>query len=160
MIHLVNKISGGILILIFGGILVLTGFPRAFGVEPMIVKSGSMEPVISTGSLTYINRRFPVEQIQIGDIIAYQAGNGVEILHRVVAIDGQNSSIRTKGDANDSEDLGVVAFEDYTGKELLSIPYVGYFISGLHTPAAWIGGALLVVMLWALYMVDKPKRVP
>ena len=63
MIHLVNKISGGILILIFGGILVLTGFPRAFGVEPMIVKSGSMEPVISTGSLTYINRRFPVEQI-------------------------------------------------------------------------------------------------
>ena len=52
MIHLVNKISGGILILIFGGILVLTGLPRAFGVEPMIVKSGSMEPVISTGSLT------------------------------------------------------------------------------------------------------------
>ena len=84
----------------------------------------------------------------------------MEILHRVVAIDRQNSSIRTKGDANDSEDLGVVAFEDYTGKELLSIPYVGYFISGLHTPAAWICGALLVVMLWALYMVDKPKRVP
>ena len=105
MIHLVNKISGGILILIFGGILVLTGFPRAFGVEPMIVKSGSMEPVISTGSLTYINRRFPVEQIQIGDIIAYQAGNGVEILHRVVAIDRQNSSIRTKGDANEIWEL-------------------------------------------------------
>ena len=160
MIHLVNKISGGILILIFGGILVLTGFPRAFGVEPMIVKSGSMEPVISTGSLTYINRRFPVEQIQIGDIIAYQAGNGVEILHRVVAIDRQNSSIRTKGDANDSEDLGVVAFEDYTGKELLSIPYVGYYISGQHTPAAWKGGTLHVVMLWALYMIDQPKRVP
>ena len=119
MIHLVNKISGGILILIFGGILVLTGLPRAFGVEPMIVKSGSMEPVISTGSLTYINRRFPVEQIQIGDIIAYQAGNGVEILHRVVAIDRQNSSIRTKGDANDSEDLGVVAHVDQSSGESL-----------------------------------------
>ena len=113
--------------MIFGGILVLTGLPRAFGVEPMIVKSGSMEPVISTGSLTYINRRFPVEQIQIGDIIAYQAGNGVEILHRVVAIDRQNSSIRTKGDANDSEDLGVVAFEDYTGKGTSVHPLCGLF---------------------------------
>lgn len=160
MIHLVNKIIGGILILLFGGILILTGLPRAFGVEPMIVKSGSMEPAIATGSLTYINRRFPVERIQVGDIIAYQTGNGVEIMHRVVAIDRQAYSMRTKGDANDSNDLGVVSFDDYTGKEFLSIPYAGYIISGLHTPAAWIGGILIAVMLWVLYMIDRPQRVP
>mgnify|MGYP000069706378 CR=1 FL=1 len=36
---------------------------------------------------------------------------------------------RTKGDANEVSDPGAVSYEQYLGKMIFSLPYVGYLIS-------------------------------
>lgn len=150
MSNLVEKILWGILLFLAIGACVLTLLPRIFGVEPLIVKSGSMEPEIPTGSLAYVDRRYPAEKIRENDVIAYRAGNGTQVLHRVIEKQEEQKAFLTKGDANDTMDVGVVSYGDYAGKEVGHLPFVGYFLSGIRSPAGWAGCFLLLGSLWMI----------
>ena len=71
----------------------------------------------------------PSNDIKEGDIIAYGLSGGVSVLHRVVETDKNSRIWRTKGDANEVSDPGAVSYEQYLGKMIFSLPYVGYLIS-------------------------------
>lgn len=109
--------------------------PKLFGIEPYYVLSGSMEPVIHTGSLVYIQEmdEAPAEY----EIIAYEAGDGIPVVHRVVeVVDG---GYITKGDANELPDGNVVVPDKVLGKCILTVPQAGYLLSSIQNHAFYIG---------------------
>lgn len=97
-----------------------------FGLKPYIVQSGSMEPVIHTGSVVYINE-LAKNDIEVGDIIAYRLTNRIFVTHRVVEM--SNDSVITKGDANESPDLAPISKKNIIGKFMFTIPWIGYPIT-------------------------------
>ncbi len=128
---------------------ILLFLPAIFRIYPNIVLSGSMEPEIPTGSLAYVYAGYPIERIHSEDVVEYELQNGTEILHRVVEVNETEQSFKTKGDANVREDLGVVDFEQYRGKLIATVPYVGYVVSFLGNKYV-IVGILCVCMAYLL----------
>lgn len=118
-------------ILIGFTVIVLFIIPTIIGIKPFIVLSGSMESTIKTGSVAYINTHVKAGDIQVGDIIAFNVENS-QVTHRAIAIN-ENNTFTTKGDANENEDLAPVKFEDYKGKTIFSIPYLGKLITSCKT---------------------------
>lgn len=100
--------------------------PRAFGIMPYTILSGSMEPVIHTGSVVFINTKD--RDVQIQDIAAfYDAGeNDKTICHRI--IDKQEDGFVTKGDANDVADMVLLTPNRVIGKYLFSLPQMGFVL--------------------------------
>ena len=121
--------------------------PRFFGINPFIVLSGSMEEEIKTGSIAYVNTNIKREDIKVGDIIAFSLGD-TQVTHRVVSINDDNT-FTTKGDANETVDLNNVKFENYKGKTIFSIPYLGYALKLVQTKI----GYCIIVILVALNLI-------
>lgn len=104
-----------ILIMVLGG-----------GIRPLTVMSGSMEPDIKTGSVAIIETNLTdFNEIKRGDIIAFDIGGSL-VTHR--AVDITEDGIVTKGDYNNTKDLWIVTDANYYGKELFSVPYIGFLI--------------------------------
>lgn len=104
-----------ILIMVLGG-----------GIRPLTVMSGSMEPNIKTGSVAIIETNLTdFNEIERGDIIAFDIGGSL-VTHR--AVDITEDGIVTKGDYNNTKDLWIVTDANYYGKELFSVPYIGFLI--------------------------------
>ena len=124
-------------VLIFIGIAILVLFviPKVVGINPFVVLSGSMEDEIKTGSIAYVDTRVKVGDIKEGDIIAFNVDD-VQVTHRVIAINEDNT-FTTKGDANSTEDLAPVKFENYKGKTIFSIPYLGKLVSKYKTKTGY-----------------------
>lgn len=101
-----------------------------FGVRPYVVRSGSMEPFLQTGSLCFINSRSSFEKIQPGDLAAYRSSMGMPVLHRVITV--TENGLETKGDANTQSDGIAVTKDNYLGKEVFSIPKIGYVLAALQ----------------------------
>ena len=96
------------------------------GLRPLTVVSGSMEPSIKTGSVAIIETNLTdFKDIKEGDIITLDIG-GSFVTHR--AVDITEDGVYTKGDANNAKDPWIVTNDNYYGKELFSIPYIGFLI--------------------------------
>lgn len=130
-----KKIS--VYLFIFIAILVILS-----GIRPMIVMSGSMKPAIDTGSLCLVLTKASFDNIQEGDVITYEVLD-TKVTHRAAKI--LEEGIITKGDDNDVADLGIVTKDNFYGKVVLSIPYLGY-IAFYIKKYIWFILALLCVL--------------
>lgn len=99
--------------------------PQLFGIQTYGILTGSMEPAIQTGALTFVDTGVSGADLRPGDVAAFDIGEGRICAHRVVSVDPENQTITTKGDANATEDLNPVAFEDVFGKTVGSVPGLG-----------------------------------
>ena len=124
-----------------------------FGYELRIVKSGSMEPSIPTGSVVLSQ---PAEAYEVGDVVTYATGRAgsIPVTHRIVkkTIGEQHTYFLTKGDANEDIDPSPVALERVLGKVRLHLPYLGYAIEFARTP---LGFLLLIGIPAALIVLDE-----
>jgi len=112
----------------------------------LTIKSNSMRPTLSTGSLVLIKKQ---NDYQPGDIISFYAqNNGKEeiITHRLIKIGG-NVYI-TRGDSN-------LAIDPYVrprliiGKVILSLPYLGFIYILAKTPP----GIFILIIFPAMFFV-------
>ena len=99
-----------------------------FGMKAAIILTGSMEPKIPTHSVVFVDTHTQVNEINVGDIIAFRVNDDTTVTHRVIEIDNNLNEFITKGDANETEDLAPVPFDNFMGKTELVIPYVGGII--------------------------------
>lgn len=125
-----------------GGLLMVSLVPIAGNIQVKIVKSGSMEPVIKTGSIVVDK---PEATYNVGDVVTFGLDTKTQIptTHRIVAITGEgaNRTITTKGDANNAPDPSQTPISEIHGKVVFSVPYLGYVLSFARQP---LGFALLV----------------
>ncbi|HET8574910.1 MAG TPA: signal peptidase I [Candidatus Paceibacterota bacterium] len=129
-----------------------------------VVISGSMEPVIHTGSVVVT---IPRKEYHVGDIVSFAgtAENPLPTTHRLVGESVQDGKVvfTTKGDANNHADYRTITKDEILGKEFLTIPYVGYFARFVGTSKGWTFFILLPVVFlfgwgfWDLIFSDRKK---
>lgn len=134
-------------------LIVLMIISYAAGIRPFIVMSGSMEPEISTGSLCFVNSRSHIEDVKEDDIINYSLLDSY-ITHRVVRV--SDEGIITKGDANSTEDIGIVTEENFYGEVMFSIPVMGYVFFFIKKEIIPIS-ASLIILAAALEIMKRRK---
>lgn len=119
-------VTGGVLYWICVISLIVNLVLFLTGIRPYIVVSGSMEPAIRTGSVTWVNTRISTEELREGEILAFWGNQGGMVLHRIVEV--RSEGFVTKGDANDVPDSAIVLKEQVRGKAVFSLPWLGYLL--------------------------------
>ena len=153
-----NIISTVLVALVVLLALLLVG-ARIFGLQVFTVLSGSMEPTYHTGSLIYVKKVDPYT-IQNGQVITFMLDENTVATHRVVGVvpDEEDSSVirfRTKGDANETEDGGLVHYKNVIGTPVFTITYLGYVASYIqHPPGMYVAIAAGAVLLMLTFLPD------
>ena len=164
-----NGLSTVVMVLVVLLALTLVG-GRLFGMQTYAVLSGSMEPAYPTGALLYVRKVAPAD-IQPGQVITFLLDEHTVATHRVVEVipDPEEAGIyryRTKGDANEAADAGLVHCKNVLGTPVACVPYLGYVITWIQNPPGTyiaISAAavlLLLVFLPDLFAEDKKKPAP
>ena len=163
-----NGLSTVVMVLVVLLALTLVG-GRLFGMQTYAVLSGSMEPAYPTGALLYVRKVDPAD-IQPGQVITFLLDEHTVATHRVVEVipDPEEAGIyryRTKGDANEAADAGLVHCRNVLGTPVVCVPYLGYVITWIQNPpgtyiAISAAVLLLLVFLPDLFAEDKKKPAP
>ena len=141
-----------------------------FGNQALIVRSGSMSPTISVGSIVVARAieqnlisplAFTTPFYNSGEIIAYRSEKNSKtiVTHRIVGVEAGKDGVfyQTKGDANDSADSWQVNQQNILGKVYFSIPYVGQLLafakSDLGFPLLIIFPASIVILIEIINIV-------
>lgn len=134
--------------------------PRLAGYEGYVVVSGSMEPTIPTGSIIYSKQIDPA-LLETGDIIVFidEARGTTPITHRVVTNDPSTGSIITKGDANESEDINPVTYDNVVGRVEAHVPRIGFIVAIFTTALGKIVAALLLLEGWLLNEIGRRLKL-
>ena len=123
--------------------------------KPLIVLSGSMNPIMKPGDMVIMTPTTP-EDIIVGDIIIYTDPSGTlnkVITHRVIEItDSDDLTFQTKGDANEDKDNYQVPAANIVGESVFVIPAIGYLPNLLKTPFVFV---FLVIIPGATIMIDE-----
>jgi len=147
-------------------LLILVGILIAFSLLPiknnykiLAVTSGSMEPAIGVGSLAIIK---PVGDYKVNDIITFKKPNASSdketTTHRIVEISESAGSTfyKTKGDANENADAGLVNADQIVGKYYFSIALLGYLIKYLKS----LPGLILIIIIPATIIIyEEAKKI-
>ena len=128
------------------------------------VLSGSMAPELNTGSLV-ITRPVEPDAVEVGDIITFYNNSEKQYLitHRVIKV-WNNSPVyfQTKGDACESPDPFPVQARNLVGKVGFSLPYAGFIIYFLKTPAGFVASVvvptIILVMLYVRGILTELKK--
>lgn len=156
----VARLLGALLLIGFVAPFVVTAVPATVGADASyVVLSGSMEPSISPGDAVIVED-VPASAVERGDVITFSTGEAVPTTHRVVEVveRGDERAFRTKGDANEEPDPGVVRAEDVRGELLFVIPLIGYVIRFGSTPqgqAVLVGVPVVLLVLAEAWSVVR-----
>ena len=122
------------------------------GLRPLVVRSGSMEPTIHTGSMVLV-RMVPARQVHVGDVVAVKRPDRTTVTHRVLKVEPRGSStvLTLKGDANQDPDPDPVVASE-AGKLVLTTPWLGRLGALLASARGGfaLGWVVAVVMLSVL----------
>lgn len=138
-------------------IYLLTFLPSFFGHKPLVVLSGSMEPVLKVGGILYYHE-IDIDSFEVNDILVYKTKHHI-ISHRVV--DKTDTGYITKGDNNRSVDGDEINKSQILGKGTdWSIPYLGYYTNFIYTHKYILFITVAIVFLDLMndyYIIHKKK---
>jgi signal peptidase len=142
-----------LLVLTLGILIYLSGKTDLNGWRLLIVKSGSMEPTIKTGSLIFVKKE---DSYQKGDVVTFGPVTRPELLitHRIEEVIDQEDRkfIKTKGDFNATADIDLSPMSSVVAKYHFGIPYIGYVIGFAQTQ---IGVVLLIIIPGTILIYDE-----
>ena len=143
-------------IILIGGIAFV--FLYAIGIEPFVVESGSMQPTIQTGSLSFINKNVAYEDIKENDVIAFKAQTGHLVTHRVIKI--TENGFETQGDSNECSDGISTTKDNYIGKNVFSIPKAGILVKIIQTTRGKIIliTFIILILLYGFLFEEKKTK--
>lgn len=118
------------------------------------VVSGSMEPAIPVGSLVYVEGMEP-EDVAVNDVIAFYGGRDANaiITHRVVENRVIMGEFITKGDANQTNDMNPVNYNEFIGKVEWSVPEVGVIAQILTSREGKVAAASMIGLAVVLHII-------
>lgn len=122
------------------------------GISVDVVTSGSMEPVIRTGSIILTDTR--QRTLSVGDIAEFRLGEN-KVSHRIV--EKIQQSYRTKGDANDTADAALIEQSQVIGKVILSIPFAGYVAVFIQQKTVFAVLACMLIQELIFMMLQNKK---
>jgi signal peptidase I len=137
------------LVIVFSLLIILSSL-NIGGFKMYVVKSGSMEPKIHTGSVVFDKGQ---KDYGVGDIITFKLANSKDtVTHRIFEVkpDAKNQIFyQVKGDANNSPDPELVAQNNVIGKTNFSIPLLGYLVGFVKS----LPGLVILIIIPAVIIV-------
>ena len=137
---------------VVAGLAGLVTVPRAVGVTPLTVLTGSMQPAFAPGDVVLSERRAPLD-VRPGDVVTFHdpSRDGELVTHRVERMrrSGSRVTFVTRGDANDVSERWTVPADGNIGRAVLAVPKVGHVL-------AWAGtreGKLALIAVPAALLV-------
>ena len=125
--------------------------PMLWGKKPLVVISGSMEPILKVGGILYYEK-IDINDFKVDDILVYQLNDHV-VSHRILKI--EKDGFITKGDNNSSFDSYIVNKTNIMGRGTnWSIPYLGYYADFIYNHKY-----LLFLIIGYLIILDFNKIV-
>lgn len=143
------NIIGTLILIAVIGISIPLALPRILGYEVYYVESGSMEPTLSVGSVVYVEYANPRE-VETDDIVAFHY-DGAVVTHRVVQNQYFSEELITKGDANETQDINPVSYDQLIGRVKYHIPHIGPI---MIVAASDIGKVYLMVLAFCGVMFN------
>lgn len=141
------------------GVLLALVTPLAIGMRPLVVLSGSMEPVLHVGDVTVVRRIAP-RDARTGDVVTFKAPVGGRVTtHRVRAVrrlPGGSFAFTTKGDANNAVERWSLPASEQLSRAVYRVPAVGRVLLVIHTPLGWL---LLVALPLAALAAQEIARI-
>ena len=110
-------------VILFG---VLFAVLYACGIRPYHVKSGSMDDLLPVGCVCFVSIYSDYDSIEVGDVISFRVSEDMLVTHRAVSV--TDEGVFTRGDANVNGDPDPVTRENYIGKTVFALPYIGYML--------------------------------
>ena len=106
------------------------------------------------------------EKLKVGDVITFRINETTRATHRIIEVTEMDGEVafRTKGDANEHADNGLVPPSGIVGKVLFGIPGLGYLTVYIQNPpgiyiaisvAAFI---MLLMVIPELIFNDRKSR--
>jgi len=128
-----------------------------FDVRPLLFRSGSMSPAITTGALA-IAHEVPASELEVGDVVTVRTDGDTRVTHRIVSIshEGDQATVTLKGDANAAPDAQKYAV-DSAPRVWFDVPRLGYVVAWLAKP---LGLVLLGAYAMFLLMVVLGRTGP
>ncbi len=151
-----KRISKALLLTVLAVIIVLnvtSSLLANFGIRESLqhlpytalnVQGGSMTPTMNKGDLLIIGAE-PYAELEIGDDITFFI-DGELVTHRIE--DKIGAEYVTKGLANGIEDMERISEDDYCGKVIICIPYIGnvwQLLAESHVAA--LASVLIIILL-------------
>jgi signal peptidase I len=130
-------------------VVLVAVLPVFAGRSSYIVLGSSMEPAVHVGSVVVVER-VSAEALRADDVITYIDRANEMVTHRVVEVveDKAGPGLRTRGDANASDDPELVRPVNVQGRVVYSVPLAGYLLNLTNQPPT-----RLVLMAPALVVV-------
>ena len=132
-----------------------------FGIKPLVFRSGSMSPEISTGALAFA-KAVPATELAVGDVVSVYNDQGVRITHRVDSLEltgGEKVVATLKGDANNAPDRLPYTITE-ADRVFFHIGGLGYIVAWLSSPlATFLGGGLVGAVLVIAFGKSKDRRL-
>ena len=140
-------------------ILVMAGF------RPFILKTQSMEPIYTQGSLCWVDTQATLDSLEVGDVLVYRSPANSLVLHRLVGIRESNTSSSLsavmQGDANELTQDVELSHINYVGREAFSIPGLGSAVDKLISHhVIWITAAVFVLLACVPWESMKRRSSP
>lgn len=118
------------------------------GMQPLVVRSGSMEPTIATGSMILV-KRIDASDIRVGDVLAVERADHTRVTHRVVSVQPRSGAaeLTMKGDANQDPDPVPVTVR-HAYRLAWQVPMAGKAMAWLASaPGGFVLGCLATAVL-------------
>lgn len=129
------------------------------------IVSPSMEPFIKVYDVIIDRKLKTNEELKVGDVITFYSSSlntdGYTITHRIYDIkvsDGKTYYI-TKGDNNQSVDIGSITRENIVGKMIYKINGLGKIQFFLSSKLGWILIILIPALCFILYDLNKLNKI-
>jgi len=147
------------LLVVLGVVLLFSMIPLRGNYKLLVVTSGSMEPLISTGSVVVVR---PTDHYQVGDVITYRARGNVEkdkiVTHRIIDVEwvgGAEDSYVVKGDANETADPYPIKKSEVIGKYYYKVAGIGYIVGYAKT----LPGIVVIIVLATIIIYEETKKI-
>jgi signal peptidase len=152
VIRIAVTFAAWVLIGATAAVLALVTVPRALGMTPLTILSGSMQPEYAVGDVVVDERISPLEA-RTGDVVTFHdpSRGGDLVTHRVVrrVVNGSFVSFVTQGDANTGSERWSVPVGGSIGRVSLHVPLVGRAMMAARSPE----GRMALIVFPAVLLV-------
>lgn len=150
----INRVSGGRPILGRSLMVVASDSMSKKNVENDYLFVHELKGQFDKYDMIVLNSIKSTDELKLYDIIAYRNDNGLNVIHRIVAITGEGGDIKysMRGDANNANDTYHPVFSDvigvYRGTKLKFIGAIVLFMQ------SYSGIITVIALLYCLFMAD------
>ncbi len=144
-----------VFIVCFSVVLITVGLiPRFSSYDGYYVSSDSMTPAINKGDLVF-TKEVSFEDVEVGDVLTFtKEGSEKWFSHRVVEVNTQFKSFKTKGDHNNVEDPGYTSYDAVVGRVEKKLPLIGFVPLALSTTT----GKIVLAVIYFLYIAIEVEN--